>query len=874
MDSDTIKPAPPQVELAKRAGFGKAGRRVQIITNFYEVQTFFNQIAYQYDIDITLKPREATDDKPARPFVDKKFPPKLCRQVFESFTTQHSAKSLDRIPLAYDGSRVAYTTKRLPLKEHEQTFEVSFAEGGGPKFRIFIIKIKEAAQIDMSTLNKYIAGDCADENMSLCALRVLDTVLYQDLVKTHVKVGRSFFNSADKRSLGEGIDLWRGIFQSVKAGMGKLYVNTDVANTAFLIEAPVVDFACAVLQLRDPSELNSQCTPEMMNQINRLLKGATLSMNHRGQGNNKFKSKGLSDRGADKINFKIIDPKTNVEKDVTVAAYLQQRYNVRLRFPYLPCIEFGKENYLPMELCSLAPGQHYKKKLNEQQTAEMIKHACQKPKQRQEMIQRNFDDSGYDNSVFMKNFNFKISNRMSRIEARQLPPPEVLYNKASRESKLCPRDGAWNMRDKVVWKGTSLTSWGVVVLMDQRRASQQTVQNFLRTLITTCKNTGLDIVNQRPNIIYANSMGNISQQLSSAFKEVGNTNKMFPQLLLCILPNTSPVLYGKIKKTAYTELGVHTQCMIGKHITKPNPQYCANLCLKMNVKLGGISSTLTTSSLPKISSVPTIVFGADVTHPGVGESERPSIAAVVASMDPAFTRYKAVLAQQHTRLEIIQNLTGIVRDQLIAFYKSTNCKPARIVFYRDGVSDGQFAEVMSSEVQAISDACELLEKGYSPKITFIIVQKRHRAKFFPTDQGSSDRSGNCAPGTVVDTTIVSPAVYDFYLQSHSGIQGTSKSTHYIVLKDQNGFTPDELQSLTYNMCYLYAICTRSVSIVPCVYYAHRVAFRARSHTKDVWGSMDTGSVYSDNQTSAENVPIFDSKLLPVHDKLKQSMYFM
>jgi eukaryotic translation initiation factor 2C len=31
------------------------------------------------------------------------------------------------------------------------------------------------------------------------------------------------------------------------------------------------------------------------------------------------------------------------------------------------------------------------------------------------------------------------------------------------------------------------------------------------------------------------------------------------------------------------------------------------------------------------------------------------------------------------------------------------------------------------------------------------------------------------------------------------------------------------------LCYTYARCTRSVSVVPATYYAHLVAFRARFH---------------------------------------------
>ena len=43
--------------------------------------------------------------------------------------------------------------------------------------------------------------------------------------------------------------------------------------------------------------------------------------------------------------------------------------------------------------------------------------------------------------------------------------------------------------------------------------------------------------------------------------------------------------------------------------------------------------------------------------------------------------------------EIIAELSSMVRELLIQFYQATNHKPCRIIFYRDGVSEGQFEQV-------------------------------------------------------------------------------------------------------------------------------------------------------------------------------------
>lgn len=132
------------------------------------------------------------------------------------------------------------------------------------------------------------------------------------------------------------------------------------------------------------------------------------------------------------------------------------------------------------------------------------------------------------------------------------------------------------------------------------------------------------------------------------------------------------------------------------------------------------------------------------------------------------------------------------------------------------------------------DACKKL--GIKPTITLIIVGKRHHVRLFPCKENDADRSGNCVAGTVVDSDVVNPVEFDFYLLSHGGILGTSRPAHYNVLLDENKFTyvflngvatrfsnanvgprADGLQSLSYALCHVYARATRSVSIPAPVY---------------------------------------------------------
>jgi eukaryotic translation initiation factor 2C len=93
--------------------------------------------------------------------------------------------------------------------------------------------------------------------------------------------------------------------------------------------------------------------------------------------------------------------------------------------------------------------------------------------------------------------------------------------------------------------------------------------------------------------------------------------------------------------------------------------------------------------------------------------------------------------------------------EVLAGFQSVNGgkAPKRVIFFRDGVASGQFEKVREVEIKALKAA--LLARKIDAPLTFMVVQKRHHLRIFPTDN-NMDKSGNCMPGTVIDTTITHP----------------------------------------------------------------------------------------------------------------------
>ena len=71
---------------------------------------------------------------------------------------------------------------------------------------------------------------------------------------------------------------------------------------------------------------------------------------------------------------------------------------------------------------------------------------------------------------------------------------------------------------------------------------------------------------------------------------------MFRNAILCIILCVT----AEVKRVGDTVLGMATQCVQAKNVNKTSPQTLSNLCLKINVKLGGINSILVPSIRPKV----------------------------------------------------------------------------------------------------------------------------------------------------------------------------------------------------------------------------------------------------------------------------------
>lgn len=737
------------------------------------------------------------------------------RRLFSELDSKYRQVEFGGLIVAYDGMANMYSLGPLPKDQYVLRVQIPGRRPG--EMRDFQFKMRRVSSVNMELLKKFLDGKLNYTPYDV--INSLGTIMRHPMCKQNVIVGRSIFSGKSVEPISGAVDVWKGFFMSMRPSLGRLLLNVDTSTCAFIAPGDVVPILRDFLNV-PKNETFDSLHPKERGPVEHFLRACRVEVTHRGEATRRYKVLGLSQNAAAQTFFETQDGAKQ-----SVADYFREQYNINLKYPKLPCLAVGSPQrsiFLPMEVCRIPPGQRYMRRLDGLQTSDMIKIANCKPMERLEGIKR---ATGLiqEHGDYLGNFKLQFGKDLVQVNGRVLSPPRVFYGKNSREPEIVPHQGAWNLRDKTVEIGCTVNSWAVLVF---GRANESEVQAFVRELVITGQDTGLVMQMKQPPILFASPQ--VDSSVRNAYSRAHEASGSKPQFVLCILPTDDAGLYGDIKRCTDTVIGLPSQCMLMKHIRRPSKQYCANICLKINVKLGGVNSSLG-RQLKFIVERPTMVFGADVTHPGVGEADKPSVAALVGSMDIKMSRYTASVRVQGSRVEIVEDLKTMFKEQIQHFVAANRTRPQRILFYRDGVSEGQFAQVLDFELTAIKNGCKEIDPSYDPKISFILVQKRHHTRFFTASPGDADRSGNIPAGTVVDTGVVHPNQFDFYLCSHGGIQGTSRPAHYHVVHDENNFDADELQTLSYHLCYTFARCTRSVSIVTPAYYAHLVAFRARFH---------------------------------------------
>lgn len=426
--------------------------------------------------------------------------------------------------------------------------------------------------------------------------------------------------------------------------------------------------------------------------------------------------------------------------------------------------------------------------------------------------------------------------------------------------------------------------------------SQEELAHTLDLFTAKLKEVGIGAADCTPGLQIKSHPKGIGMRIDGAIQAfTHHKSRPPPTLLLVIMPFIDASIYNRIKFLCDIKEGLRNVCVIGSRFAADrNDQYFANVALKVNLKLGGRNQFLDDPKLGVISECKTIVIGIDVTHPSPGSPEgTPSVAGIVASVDQRLGQWPADFKIQKARQEMVSGLDEMLKPRIQLWAKHNNQRyPENIIVYRDGVSEGQYESVLGNELPLLRKACREVypandtKKGI-PRISIIIVGKRHHTRFYPTRAADADRSSNPQNGTVVDRGVTEARNWDFFLQAHAAIQGTARPAHYYVIHDEifRGHrkaqkapafnnAADALEDLTHNICYLYGRATKAVSVCPPAYYADLVCERARCYLSTLFDSTSETSPAENVAEGGGGVQGADPGGMRIHRNVQDTMFYI
>ncbi|CAG8607400.1 5899_t:CDS:10, partial [Diversispora eburnea] len=831
----TTMPPPPKqqkIVIAKRpTQAAKAGAVIELRANFIPVTKFEFPTVHYYSFDITDHKKK----KAGRKDSDKVFAEMKLKKKFGA----------NNLPV-YDGGQV-YSFTELTIghststRSHEVTIPVD-SDGSG-RAKHFKVEMKYQGTINLRDIGEYIKigskkpWDGSIQNN----LTVLNAYTNFKVRSRHLSVGKKaiFPTATDSKPtyLPGGIEMKQGFYQSIRPGWNQLVINVDICATTFYPEGPLIDVVPKIL--KHPRDKHEKTRDELrrglekreIDALNWYLKGSMVCVTHRGDNRKpKYKVSFLTSEPADIAKFK------QDNRDITVSQYFKEQYGKPLQYGRLPCVVVIKpqdrsKSFFPLEFCELTTGQKYEDKpLSDDARRDMVQKTAVKPADRFQRILSGINGVfNHQKDENLRSIGMHVEPKFIQLKGRVLAPPNLITTGGN----IIPDGGRWDLKKFTECAG--LHNWAVVVFENKNFAPMENVKIAIKQLRSSLIEKGMN-VSTEPLIEYGNPQGGFDKTLAIAAEKARIYRERPAQLIICIIQKKvqgSSGIHAIIKRICGTQLGVISQCIVASNMKGPTPnrwkQICGNLALKINGKLGGKNCALAERELNFGTNRPYMVFGADVFHPGREEKGRPSVAAVCASMDKTVTKYIGRYSMnREIKNETIENLEGMAVELLQQFKKRNNILPFQIVFYRDGVAEGQFEHVLDKEVKAMKRAfSRVYEAHQRPQLTFVIVQKRHHARFMPVQHTDADRSGNCKPGTVVDTAVVVPQEFDFYLQSHASPLGTARPTHYHVLVNEANFPADAMQILTYKLCHLSVRCNLAISHVTPVHYAHHIANQAK-----------------------------------------------
>ncbi|XP_078682107.1 piwi-like protein 1 [Branchiostoma floridae x Branchiostoma belcheri] len=746
---------------------GTTGNPVSMITNFFRVKPQPDWVLFQYHMEFSPE----VDHRKARIAM-------VCSQE----------DLLGRTKI-FDGM-ILFLPRRL---EKDQTVITTQRKTDGSPVKITITLTNEVPPTSPVCLQIY-------------------NILFRKFLKTigMQEVNRNYYNPGQKVDIPQHrLEVWPGFVTSILQYESKTLLMADVSHKIMRTDT--------VLDLM--YDLYGQDQRKFYEKATKMLVGEIVLTRYNNQ---TYRIDDISWEEHPTDKFRLSDG-----TDISFVEYYEKQYNRKIQDNDQPLLlsrakkktKDGEVLILKLipELCTLT-GLTDEARANFQVMKDVAVHTRITPGARSKTLQGFINQLNRNPDVQkeMRGWQIEFDQNLLQLDGRTLPA-EKLFCRDGHDLDFKRENADWSreMRSRALLSTRPLKEW---LLIFPRRLGQS-ANDFLGAL----KQVGPAMDLQITNPVMVDIEDDQARSYLRVMKELLKPG--VTQMVVCILKGTGRKdTYDAIKKFCCVEHPVPSQVILSKTLNKKQMlmSVATKIGMQLNCKMGG---ELWAVEIPLTSLM---VVGIDVYHDSLTKGM--SVGGFVASMNRHLTRWYSKCTFQQTGQELIDQLKHCLVASLRNYQAINKEFPQRIIFYRDGVGDGQLEAVLEHELPQIMDTFRSQTAGYEPKITFVIVKKRINTRFFA-------RSGpglqNPPPGTIVDDEVTRPEWYDFFLVSQSVRQGTVTPCHYNVVWDTSGLKPDHMQRLTYKLCHLYYNWPGTIRVPAPCQYAHKLAFLVGQsiHTK-------------------------------------------
>ena len=516
----------------------------------------------------------------------------------------------------------------------------------------------------------------------------------------------------------------------------------------------------------------------------------------------------LIDKNVTNTTFNIVNSEGKTET-LTLKNYYKSQYNISIKNDSQPLfvdkdtMELeNKKRYLVPELVYLTGIEE----LEERDRADIIAKSKFQPSVKIKKIEKGM--------TYLTNKNKKVINKKNKkielpspdeirqqwgislgdsfieVEARCLNTPDLEFG-GGRPEKLQISHGRFRQKRDISGVNFDNNNCCLITFNHLVNLAKEDCDNLCKACVA------FGITFTLPTLLKLNNSSNngLIQELRSL--KIDNNKKM----VIVVLDRNTKNLYPIIKDYLYTEKGITSQVMLhdenphkgGKR--KQNMSYYSAVLNQMVVKSKGELFRL--HFCKSIDSGPSMIIGIDSSKISNGNKY-----VISASYNRKFNKFYTDIGNS-TNKEDDNTLINLFKNCLDNFKKINNGhKPQNVIIYRQGGNEKQTEKIMRNELPKILALFNgEYEKDYKPKLTVFTVNKKTDLKFFENVNGGYK---NIPMGTVIDKDVISPDLFEFYLQCPDVDRGCASPVHFLCVYNNNeDMTINDYEDISYKQSFYY-----------------------------------------------------------------------